>query len=133
MKALLSQCMKYMPVACMKSLMLAQEGWEFDSPAARQIPIWRAEGGFSKNVVDVSIPDIIFGIHMELSHYCPAVWGIQGLTIAPPTPFEIRRGRRLEIRNFAVYSDRCAIRTYRLASVFPGYTAFDMLCTPLGW
>ena len=38
MKALLSQCMKYMPVACMKSLMLAHEGWEFDSPTARQIP-----------------------------------------------------------------------------------------------
>ena len=33
MKALLSQCMKYMPVACMKSLMLAHEGWEFDSLA----------------------------------------------------------------------------------------------------
>ena len=29
MKALLSQCMKYMPVACMKSLMLAHEGCEF--------------------------------------------------------------------------------------------------------
>ena len=34
MKALLSQCMKYMPVACMKSLMLAHEGWEFGEPQA---------------------------------------------------------------------------------------------------
>ena len=29
MKALLSQCMKYMPAACMKSLTLTHEGWEF--------------------------------------------------------------------------------------------------------
>ena len=34
MKALLSQCMKYMPVACMKSLMLAHEGWEFEQRGA---------------------------------------------------------------------------------------------------
>ena len=46
MKALLSQCMKYMPAACMKSLMLTHEGWEFDSPAARQIPIYRYGEGF---------------------------------------------------------------------------------------
>ena len=29
MKALLSQCMKYMPAACMKSLTLTHEGLEF--------------------------------------------------------------------------------------------------------
>ena len=29
MKAQLALCMKYMPAACMKSLTLTQEGWEF--------------------------------------------------------------------------------------------------------
>ena len=29
MKAQLTLCMKYMPAACMKSLTLTHEGWEF--------------------------------------------------------------------------------------------------------
>jgi len=29
MKAQLALCMKYMPAACMKSLTLTHEGWEF--------------------------------------------------------------------------------------------------------
>ena len=65
MKALLSQCMKYMPVACMKSLMLAHEGWEFDSPAARQIPICRAEREASPKMLL-----IVLLLAKSLAHAC---------------------------------------------------------------
>jgi len=49
MKAQLALCMKYMPAACMKSLTLTHEGWEFVGECglatAVEIPLARIEIG----------------------------------------------------------------------------------------
>ncbi len=62
MKAQLALCMKYMPAACMKSLTLTHEGWEF---------------GFAKfQFIEIST--------QTLGHVCvkkanpPLPWGAEG-------------------------------------------------------
>ena len=62
MKAQLALCMKYMPAACMKSLTLTHEGWEFGFAKFQFIEHW--VGGKLQGDAFVSIADKIFGTHV---------------------------------------------------------------------